>query len=202
MQGSSMTEAWGAKVERGVSQAGVDHARVKRLTRELLEAIGVNPDDPGMADTPRRVADWWRAFMEYDPGTIDTTFESVSTDQMVVVTGMRVWSVCEHHLLPFWCDVSVGYIARDKVLGLSKFARIAHKHAHRPQLQERLIHEIADEIQLVTGTPDVAVVGRGEHLCMTMRGIRTPHTMKSSIMRGMFRNDATRAEFNHLAGEG
>jgi GTP cyclohydrolase I len=114
---------------------------------------------------------------------------------------MRVTSLCEHHLLPFWCDVAIGYIPREKVLGLSKFARIAHKFAHRLQLQERLGQQIADEVSRITGTPDVAVVLKGEHLCMTARGIRTPGVMISSIMRGAFRSESeARLEFLRLIG--
>lgn len=140
--------------------------------------------------------------MEYDPGNTDTCFESVTTDQMVVVTGMRVFSLCEHHLLPFWCDISIGYIATDKVLGLSKFARIAHKHAHKLQIQERLVHEIAEEIKEITGIQDVAVVSKGVHLCMVMRGVRTPGVLHSSILSGRFREYAkVREEFFHLLSQ-
>jgi GTP cyclohydrolase I len=117
---------------------------------------------------------------------------------MVCVSGMRVSSLCEHHLLPFWCDVSIGYIPDRKVLDLSKFARIAQQFAHRLQLQERLGQQIADEISRITGTENVAVVLKGEHLCMTARGIRTPGLMTSSIMRGVFRASETRMEFLRL----
>lgn len=172
-----------------------DHDRVKAAVTELLAAIGEDPTRAGLEETPRRVADFYRALMSYDAGKTETTFEAVQTDQLVTVSGMRVWSLCEHHLLPFWCDINIAYIAKDRVLGLSKFARIAHKHANKLQLQERLVHNIAVEVQRVLQTPDVAVVGRGEHLCMTMRGIRTPHTMTSSAMFGSFRDSATaRAE--------
>lgn len=184
-----------------ISGPAVDYAKLVAIGHELLIAIGEDPDRPGITETPRRFASWWREFIEYDPGVLDTTFESVTTDQMVVVSGMRVWSVCEHHLLPFWCDITVGYIARSQVLGLSKFARIANKFAHRPQIQERLVHEIADEIQVISQTEDVAVVAAGEHLCMTMRGIKTPAVMRSSVMRGLFlHGDKVRAEFLTLAG--
>ena len=99
--------------------------------RTLLAYVGDNPGREGLLDTPRRWADSWREFMEYDPGTTETVFASASIDQMVCVSGMRVSSMCEHHMLPFWCDVSIGYITGDNVLGLSKFARIAHQFAHR-----------------------------------------------------------------------
>jgi len=115
----------------------IDHARVKSLVKELLEAIGEDPEREGLLETPRRIANFWSEFIEYDAGKLDTTFSAVKHNQMVAVTGMRVWSMCEHHMLPFWCDVSIAYIADDKVLGLSKFARIAHKHAHKIKLHTR-----------------------------------------------------------------
>lgn len=179
----------------------VDHPRVAGLVRDLLEAIGYDPDDPGIKETPRRVADWWREFLEYDPGKVGTVFEAATSNGMVAVTGMKVWSLCEHHLLPFWCDVAVAYVPNGSVLGLSKFGRIAHGHAHGLQLQERLVAGIADDVVRLTGSPDVAVLGRGEHLCMTMRGIGTPHRMISTAYRGSFDTDPIqRGEFLRVAG--
>ena len=177
----------------------VDYPGLLELGRELLIALGEDPNREGLLDTPRRWADSWREFIEYDPGTTETTFESVAIDQMVTVSGIRVSSLCEHHLMPFWCDVAIGYITREKVLGLSKFARIAHQFAHQLQIQERLGQQIADEISRITGTEDVAVVLKGEHLCMSARGIRTPGLMTSSVMRGVFRAEyETRMEFLRL----
>jgi GTP cyclohydrolase I len=165
----------------------------------LLLAIGEDPEREGLQETPRRWADAWREFIEYDPGTTETTFSSVASNQLVCVSGIRVASLCEHHLLPFWCEVSIGYIPNDKVLGLSKFARIAHQFAHRLQLQERLGQQIADEITRITGTENVAVVLKGEHYCMAARGIRTPGRMTSSVLRGVFRTESqTRMEFLRL----
>ena len=184
-------------VERQPKQ--VDYPRLLALGRELLIAIGEDPDREGLQETPRRWADFWREFIEYDPGTTEKTFSSVVADQMVCVSGLRVSSLCEHHLLPFWSDVSIGYIPDEKVLGLSKFARIAHQFAHRLQLQERLGQQIADEIIRITGTQNVVVVLKGEHLCMTARGIRTPGRMTSSVMRGIFRTQSEmRMEFLRL----
>ncbi len=176
----------------------VDHARIKSLVTELLEALGEDPNREGLLETPRRIANFWQEFVEYEPGKLDTTFSAVSHNQMVCVTGMRVWSMCEHHMLPFWCDISIGYIANDKVLGLSKFARIAHKHAHKLTLQEQLVSDISDELVTILGTEDVAVMAKGEHLCMTMRGIRTPHRMISSALNGQFHNTEQRTEFLRL----
>lgn len=183
-----------------VHRSTVDYERLLTIGRDLLVAIGEDPDREGLVDTPRRFAAWWWEFIEYDPGTTETTFEAVSTDQMVIVSGLRVWSLCEHHLLPFWCDVSIGYITGDRVLGLSKFARIAHQVAHRPQLQERIVQEIADEVERLVQSRGVAVIASGQHLCMTMRGIKTDGRMKTSVMRGVFREDSdARREFLSLA---
>lgn len=180
----------------------VDYDDLQRIGRELLIAIGEDPDREGIVDTPKRFAKWWREFMDYDAGVTDTSFEAVNSDAVVAVTGMRVWSLCEHHLLPFSSTLSVAYIPKERVLGLSKFARIAHKAAHRLQLQERLVNEIADEIVNVTGSNDVAVIASGEHLCMTMRGIKTYGNMRTSVMRGTFKDsDKARAEFLMLVKE-
>src|SRR5258708_8177015 len=117
--------------------------------------------------------------MEYDPGTTETTFSSVASDQLVCVSGIRVTSLCEHHLLPFWCDVSIGYIPNAKVLGLSKFARIAQQFAHRLQLQERLGQQTADEITRITGTQNVAGGRKSGELCITGACIRYPRRIST-----------------------
>lgn len=178
----------------------VDYGKLIIAARQIIEAIGEDPDRPGLIDTPRRWADWWREFMDHEPGRIETVFETVSTDQMVVISGMRVWSMCEHHMLPFSCDITVGYVAKDKILGLSKFARISRMHAHKLQLQERLTHEIADHVSAICDTQDVAVIACGEHLCMTARGAKMNARMNTSVMRGAFMdNQSARNEFFHLA---
>lgn len=177
----------------------VDYDKLVQIGKDLLIAIGEDPERDGLKDTPQRYAKWWKEFIDYDAGKIETAFTLDNNDQMVAVTGMRVWSLCEHHLLPFSATVSVGYIPEDKVLGLSKFARIAHKYAHKPQVQERLVQEIADEVMRVTGSKNVAVVADGEHSCMLMRGIRTSGSMRTSVMGGLFRSEPeTRAEFLNL----
>lgn len=180
----------------------IDYDRVKSLTAELLKALGEDPTREGLVETPRRIADFWREFIEYDTGKIDTTFDAVKHNQMVAVTGMRVWSMCEHHMLPFWCDVSIAYIAEDKVLGLSKFARIAHKHAHKLTLQEQLVSDIANDLKDILGTENIAVMAKGEHLCMTMRGIKTPHRMISTALSGKFHQTEQRMEFLRIIDGG
>src|SRR5260370_6499553 len=173
-----------AQVERQPKR--VDYPRLLALGGELLIAMGEDPERDGPRETPRRWADAWREFIEYDPGTTETTFASVASDQLVCVSGMRVASLCEHHLLPFWCDVSIGYIPNDKVLGLSKFARIAQQFAHRLQLQERRAEQIADEISRITATQNVAVGLKGGHYCMAARGIRLAGRVSASVLRRVF----------------
>ncbi len=179
----------------------VDTETIELAVRMILEAVGENPSRSGLSDTPARVARFWRDFMEYAPGTTDTTFDQeLVSDQMVAVSGMRVWSLCEHHLLPFYTDVSCGYIANGRVLGLSKFARIAHQCSHRLQTQENMAVQIADEIERITESRNVAVLcANGMHTCMTMRGIKTQGSMSNAVMRGVFRLRPTaRDEFYNL----
>lgn len=176
----------------------IDQERTALAIEELLNALG-QPYREGLADTPARVSRFWKEFLGYNPGKIDVTFESTSIDQMIVVTGIRVYSLCEHHLLPITCDIDIGYISGPRVLGLSKLARIAHKHAHKLQLQERMTQEIADEVSHLADVPDVAVVVKGVHMCMVMRGIKTPGKMITSEMRGRFRDPGrARMEFLQL----
>lgn len=160
------------------------------IARQLLKEIGEDPDRDGLRDTPTRFARWWREFIEYDPGSVGTLFESIGTSQLVVVSDIQVWSLCEHHLLPFNCSVTIAYRPAGQLLGLSKFARVAHQHAHKLQVQERLVNQIALEISTLTEAPDVAVIAKGEHLCMTMRGIKAAAQMTSTAYRGKFSTDA------------
>ena len=176
------------------------HRRLMKIGRQLLEELGEDPAREGLRETPDRWARMWLEFVDFDAGNTGTVFRAEGTDQMVVVGGIRVWSMCEHHLLPFYCDVAIGYIAGNRILGLSKFARIAQAHAHKLQVQERLVEAIATEVREVTEATDVAVLAVGELLCMVMRGARTPHRMVSSALHGQFRQDmGARSEFYTLA---
>ncbi|MGP3969781.1 GTP cyclohydrolase I [Streptomyces sp. 6N223] len=168
-----------------------DHAvrdPLEAVARQLLIEIGEDPDRSGLRGTPERFARWWREFSNYQAGQVETLFPLHTDGQIVMVSDINVWSLCEHHLLPFSCALTIAYKPGEHVLGLSKFARIAHRHAHRLQVQERLVREIAEEISKVTGTDDVAVIGHGEHLCMSMRGIRTSALMTCSFFDGIFRD--------------
>jgi len=177
--------------------------RVKRLEylgRELLQTIGYDPASAELRETPSRWARWWEEFLTYEPGRLDTAFEAVASDQLVVVGGMRVWSVCEHHLLPFSSNVSLGYIPSGQLLGLSKFARIVWRVAHRLQLQERMAEAVADEIGRATGSGDLVVLVRGRHLCMEARGVKTAAVTSTLTSRGRLKSEASmRIEFLRLA---
>lgn len=176
--------------------------RLETLAEMLLNEIA--PDwkqDPHMQDTPKRYAKWWEEFLNPDSlSSTMTTFPQSQVDQMVVVSDIHVWSLCAHHLLPFDATVSIGYLADGEVLGLSKFARIAEVAAARPTSQEALVDRIADSIQQITGTQSVAVRASGTHLCMSMRGVKAPALMTTSVTRGMFRDDVkTRDEWLELS---
>lgn len=175
----------------------IDKAMIQTATLMLLQALGEDPNREGLRDTPRRVADAWEEFLLYQPGKM-TTFESLTTDQMVIVRNVETWSFCEHHLLPFRCIVSMGYITTgSKVLGLSKLARIAEQNSRALQMQERITQQIADDLVRLTASPDVAVYVVGTHDCMTTRGARAHGSETvTSAMLGVFRHEPeTRAEF-------
>lgn len=167
-------------------------AKIADHYKEILKELDVWDDsNNGIKDTPMRVARYLNEFLnEWDGGNTDTTFESIQVDQLVVVDKIPAWSLCEHHLLPFSINVSVGYLAGSKVIGLSKIPRIIQKHCHKLQLQERIGHQIADELEeILSDSRGIAVYIEGSHTCMQARGIRSPGIMKTSVLRGVFRED-------------
>jgi GTP cyclohydrolase IA len=181
--------------------AGVDVPRAQAAVRELLIAIGEDPDREGLRDTPARVA---RAYQEIfsglftDPGDVlETTFDE-GHDELVLVKDIPLYSVCEHHLVPWHGSASVGYLPGPggRITGLSKLARLVDLYSKRPQVQERLTSQIADTVQDRLNAAGVIVVVQAEHLCMAMRGIRKPGaSTTTSAVRGLFRgNAASRAE--------
>ncbi|GAA2845178.1 GTP cyclohydrolase I FolE [Streptosporangium fragile] len=179
----------------------VDSARLEKAVREILIAIGEDPDRDGLQETPARVA---RAYAEQfaglgqTPEDVLTTVFDVDHDEMVLVRDIEVYSTCEHHLVPFHGVAHVGYIPNEKgqVTGLSKLARLVDVYARRPQVQERMTSQIADALMSVLEPRGVIVVIECEHLCMTMRGVRKPGAKTiTSAVRGDFRNsEKTRAE--------
>jgi len=181
--------------------AKIDTLRVERAVREILEAIGEDPDRDGLIDTPARVAKMYGEIFSglgEDPGEhLKVTFEA-QHDEIVMVKDITVYSLCEHHLLPWFGQAHVAYIpnADGRITGLSKLARLVDGYAHRPQVQERLTTQVADTLDAVLDPRGVLVVVEAEHLCMSMRGIRKPGaTTVTSAVRGVFRSSvAARAE--------
>ncbi|MFF7413253.1 GTP cyclohydrolase I [Streptomyces lydicus] len=169
----------------------VDTGRVTDLIGQLLAALGEDPDREGLADTPARVAAWYRDFLSPDLSAAATCFtENQLSGQLVVVGGMSLWSLCEHHMLPMNLQVAAGYVPDGEVIGLSKFGRIAQRYAGRLQVQERFSRQVAEEIAGVIGSKDVAVAVRGTHLCMSMRGVRMEAARTSSLQAsGRFETD-------------
>ena len=181
------------------SRKGMDLERIEKAVREILIAVGEDPDREGLLETPNRVA---RMYGEVFSGLHRDISKDIKTftsedDEMILIGDIPFYSMCEHHLLPFHGKAHVVYVPRNgKILGLSKVARIVDTLSRKPQLQERLTSEIADTIQQAVDAMSVCVVIEAEHLCMTMRGIRKPGSKTvTSAMRGGCRSDArTRSE--------
>ncbi|OOC56593.1 MULTISPECIES: GTP cyclohydrolase I FolE [Nocardiopsis] len=179
----------------------VDRPRVEKAIREILIAIGEDPDRDGLLKTPERVA---RAYEEQfaglgqKPGDVLTTVFEADHEEMVLVKDIELYSTCEHHLVPFYGVAHVGYIpgADGRITGLSKLARLVDVYARRPQVQERLTGQVSDAIMGHLQPRGVIVVIEAEHLCMTMRGVRKPGAKTvTSAVRGIFRSsDRTRSE--------
>ncbi|RDV82419.1 GTP cyclohydrolase I FolE [Ammonifex thiophilus] len=177
-----------------------DQEKIKQAVRLLLEAIGEDPEREGLRDTPERVARMYAeifAGLREDPAVHLEKYFTENHEEMVLVRDIPVYSVCEHHLLPFFGVAHVAYIPRAGVVtGLSKLARVVDGFARRPQLQERLTTQIADTIMEKLNPRGVLVVIEAEHMCMTMRGVKKPGAKTvTSAVRGIFQqNAATRAE--------
>ncbi|MBD0292716.1 MAG: GTP cyclohydrolase I FolE [Jiangellaceae bacterium] len=177
-----------------------DHARVEAAVREILVAIGEDPDREGLRETPTRVArayeEMFRGLREDPARMLTTTFE-LDHDEMILVKDIEVASSCEHHLVPFYGSAHIGYIPGPdgRITGLSKLARLVDVFAKRPQVQERLTTQVADALVKLLEPGGAIVVIEAEHLCMTMRGVRKPGAKTvTSAVRGQLRNPATRAE--------
>lgn len=181
-----------------------DLERMQALVSEWLEIIGEDPQREGLKRTPVRVAETWafltRGYRQDLQEIVNGAVFHVDHDTMVVVKGIEFYSLCEHHLLPFFGHVHIGYLPRGRILGLSKFARIVELYARRLQVQERLTQQIAQAIQEVLDPQGVAVVADGIHLCMMMRGVEKQHARTTtSAMLGVFETSANvRDEFYRL----
>ncbi|WP_437228368.1 GTP cyclohydrolase I FolE [Planctomicrobium sp. SH661] len=177
----------------------VDQPRIERAVREILAAIGEDPDRNGLLETPGRVARMYAELfsgLHSDPARhLKKTFEE-TYDELVLIRDISFNSMCEHHLLPFIGTAHVGYIPKGSVVGISKLARIVEEISHRPQVQERMTEQVADLLVSELDPKGVIVVIEAEHSCMTIRGIRKPGALTvTSAVRGLFKkNDSSRAE--------
>jgi GTP cyclohydrolase I len=182
-------------------RGGVDKPRIERAVREILVAIGEDPDRDGLVRTPARIAEMYEEIfsgLHDDPARhLTVTFEA-NHDEMVMVRDIPLASFCEHHFVPFTGRAHVAYIPGNdgRITGLSKIARLVDGFARRPQVQERLTTQIADALQEALNPDGVFVVIEAEHLCMSMRGVKKPGSLTvTSAVRGLFKtNSATRAE--------
>jgi GTP cyclohydrolase IA len=180
--------------------APVDIERIQRAMREIIEAVGEDPEREGLRDTPERVARMYTELFEglrIDPKELLSVGFEVGHDEMVILKDIPFYSVCEHHFMPFHGVAAIGYIPDGRIVGLSKLARLVDAYAHRPQVQEQLTGQIADTLMDALRPDGVAVVIEAEHLCMTARGVKKPGSrMVTSATRGTFRkSEVTRAEF-------
>jgi GTP cyclohydrolase I len=185
-----------------------DLARAEAAVRELLIAVGEDPDREGLLDTPARVARAYKELlsgMRMTPEEVLTTTFDLGHDEMILVRDIELWSMCEHHLVPFTGVAHIGYIPNEegRITGLSKLARLVDLFARRPQVQERLTTQIADSLMEILQARGAIVVIEAEHLCMTMRGVRKPGSKTvTSAVRGMMHNAATRSEAMSLIMHG
>ncbi len=181
----------------------VDQARIEKAVREILLAVGEDPDREGLVETPARVARMYAelfAGLRQDPAVHLRKAFTEKYDEIVLVKDIDFNSVCEHHLMPFMGRAHIGYLPDGRVLGLSKLARLVEAVAHRPQVQERMTEQIADYLENDLGAKGVAVVVEATHTCMTVRGVRKPGSVcVTSAMKGIFRaNVSSRAEVMSL----
>jgi GTP cyclohydrolase I len=185
-----------------------DHPRAEAAVRELLFAIGEDPDREGLRETPARVARAYAellAGMRYSAEDVLTTTFDAGHDEMILVRDIELWSMCEHHLVPFTGVAHIGYIPNEngRITGLSKLARLVDVYAKRPQVQERLTTQVADAMIDILEARGAIVVVEAEHLCMTMRGVHKPGSKTvTSAVRGSMHNAATRSEAMSLIMHG
>jgi GTP cyclohydrolase IA len=179
----------------------MNRERVEKLVRELLVEFGEDPQREGLARTPERVAKAWEFLLRgYDADVGQITRQAVftqETDNMIVVRDIEIYSLCEHHMLPFFGRCHIGYVTRGKVLGVSKLARVADAFARRLQIQERLTQQIARAVMDSIDAEGVGVVLEARHLCMMMRGVEKQNSLMttSSVLGSFHSSSATRGEF-------
>jgi GTP cyclohydrolase I len=189
--------------DKPAASTPVDLPRIERAVREILAAVGENPDREGLLETPARVARMYAELfrgLHTDPRIHLQKFFTEKYDEMVLVKDISFNSMCEHHMLPFIGKAHIGYVPNGKVVGLSKLARVVEEVSHRPQVQERMTEQIADLLIEELQVKGVAVVIEASHSCMSIRGVRKPGAVcVTSAMKGLFRSNlSSRAEVMQL----
>jgi len=171
----------------------MDKERIKKLIRELIIEIGEDPTREGLRDTPRRIADAYsEIFSGYDSDS-ELSVQFSEDSDTVVAKNIQFYSMCEHHMLPFFGTIQIAYVPNGRVFGISKLVRVVEKFSKRLQIQERITKNIADELY-AQGVKGVAVVAEGEHLCMKMRGVKNDAKVSTSAFRGTFEDQKTKEE--------
>ena len=169
----------------------MDKERIKKLIRELIIEIGEDPTREGLRDTPRRIADaYGEIFSGYDSDS-ELSVQFSEDSDTVVAKNIQFYSMCEHHMLPFFGAIQIAYVPNGRVFGISKLVRVVEKFSKRLQIQERITKNIADELY-AQGVKGVAVVAEGEHLCMKMRGVKNDAKVTTSAFRGTFEDQKTK----------
>jgi GTP cyclohydrolase IA len=189
------------RLARGAEHPGIDRPRAERAVRDLLLALGRDIGDEGLRDTPRRVAAAFDELLTHEPVSLTTFPNEEGYDELVVVKAIPFHSLCMHHLLPFHGVAHVAYLPGERIIGLSKLARVVEVFARDLQVQERLTMQVADCLERHLRPRGVGVVLEAEHMCMSLRGVQKPGTRTTtSTLRGLLRDDArTRSEFLSLA---
>jgi GTP cyclohydrolase IA len=182
----------------------IDREALERAARDLVRALGADLAADGLRDTPRRVADAYAEMLTPPPFRATTFANEDGYDELILARSIPFHSVCMHHLLPFHGVAHVGYLPGERIIGLSKLARVVERFARDLQIQERLTMQVADWLQDELAPRGAGVVLEAEHMCMSLRGVQAPGTRTvTSALRGLLRDDArTRQEFLALTGRG
>lgn len=196
----------GASMRGTESKNLIDRERIEEAVASIIQAIGEDPGREGLADTPRRIAQMYEEFfsgLSQDPAEILATGFEERHQEIVILRDIPFFSICEHHLLPFFGSAHIGYVPNGRVVGASKLARALDVLAHRPQLQERLTNQLVDSIYSAVQPQGVAAVLSAEHMCVALRGAKKPGSkIVTSASRGIFRTQAaTKHEFLALLSE-
>lgn len=195
---AQLDRSWRPRVVRDA--APIDMAKAEAAATDLLVALGQPVDSPHLIDTPRRMATAYAELLTAEPFDFTTFPNTEGYDELVLVQDLPMTSVCEHHMLPFTGVAHIGYLPGDRILGLSKFARLVELYSRRTQTQERLTKQIAEHLQTQLDPRGVGVVVEAEHTCMSLRGVRAvgSRTVTSALFGTLRENPSSRAEFLSL----